>query len=179
MEPFQEDNSRSLITRYFKLVSGLQKGQISVVKRLMDLWQIDGILEITGIKSEKQFYAGQMAIHTFYKDRVTNGFVKNQEGTIMAGSDEEVLLDMDMRIKTMEADNKGIQVNWTATLVINDDKIVNIPGWHLFNFNNGKIVHLSISLFQKPFLCPNGELKKSGLSSSEIEKLSAALTLIV
>ena len=155
-----------LVERYFQLISKPDKGYEAVAVQLMNLWQIDGVLEITGMKESTEVYKGQLAIHTAYMDKFSGG--KGKPG--VKGININHFPHVETRIIRIEEEEEQVNAFWSISIKTSKEEQLNIQGIHSFNFKKGKIKSLSINVSSNRFQLLLKELNYINFSIKELSK---------
>jgi ketosteroid isomerase-like protein len=179
------------VNHYFQYIRELRNGQQEAVKKLIDLWDEDGMFEFAGAEPVSGTYKGRNAIHVLYKNRVNAcGMPLRLEGKAST-SDSTSARDVALgvvdthvnRVRTLGGKGKGdstsqrVAAGWTTIVGTEDKRGFQVSGNHTFTFKDGKISALKIVV--APKADKSDGLSLEGLAVNDIGRLSLAAWAVV
>jgi ketosteroid isomerase-like protein len=168
-----------VVNTYFKLIRDLRRGDEKSVPRLMELWDQDGTFEFAGSPPVVGTFKGAMAINTLYKNRLSTSGMRLNVETRAAKSQDVTLGVVDTEITNMRTNGSRVVVGWRTTIGTEENLGFDVAGSHLFNFENGKIKSLRVSVSPKPDQSHLANLRAENLSVTDVGRLSLAAWPVV
>ena len=171
---------KSKVTKYFKLIRDLRNGKEQAVPGLMQLWNQDGIFEFAGSPPVVGTFKGEMAIATLYQNRLRANGMNMKLETIAAKEAQDVNLGLvDTEVTSLRTDGNRVIVAWNTTVGTADNHGFDVAGSHMFEFEDGKIKNLRVSVSPKPDQSKLKNLRLDDLSVTDVGRLSMAAWAVV
>jgi hypothetical protein len=170
---------RSKVTKYFKLIRDLRNGKEKAVHGLMELWNKEGTFEFAGSPPVVGTFKGEMAIETLYQNRL-KAYGMNVKIETRSAEPQDVNLGLvDTEVTNLRTDDNRVIAAWSTTIGTTDNRGFDVAGSHLFEFENGKIKNLRVSVSPKPEQSKLETLRLDELSVTDVGRLSLAAWPVV
>lgn len=178
----EKDNGKNLkttVTKYFRLIRDLRNGKEKAVPELMKLWDRNGTFEFTGAPPVVGTFKGEMAIATLYQNRLKASGMKMRVETQTKEPQDVTLGLVDTEVKNLRTNGNRAIVAWNTTIGTAENHGFDVAGSHLFEFENGKIKILRVSVSPKPDESKLKNLSFKELSVVDVGRLSLAAWPVV
>lgn len=182
MENKNKNNNRGLkskVTKYFKLIRDLRNGKEKAVPGLMELWDQNGTFEFAGSPPVVGTFKGEVAITTLYQNRLRACGMDMKLETLAAKPQDVNLGLVDTEVTNLRTDGNRVIVAWNTTIGTTDNHGFDVAGSHLFEFEDGKIKNLRVSVSPKPDQSKLKSLSFEELSVTDVGRLSLAAWPVV
>lgn len=180
MERKDFDDLEKIVKQYFENIRALRKGDRDAIRKLVDMWDVDGVFEFAGAPPLQGKYVGRTAILTLYSNRFrANGMALKLEST--AGKEREhhdvALGIVDTKVLRIRSHDERIIAGWSTEIGTNDKRGFAVAGSHTFSIKDGRITNLRIVVSPKPEKVDS--LRMEGLTVNDIGRLALAAWPVV
>ncbi len=173
-------NYEEMAKNYFSYIKDLRSGKEGAIKKLLDLWDKDGIFEFAGDSPVVGTFKGKNAIRVLYKNRLNSSRMavklEGKESEIKKNTKESLDI-VDTEPKAFKVKDGSVIAGWTTLISTKEGHGFRVPGNHTFTFKDGKINNLKITMSSK--VTPVADLTLEGLSVRDIGRLALAAWPVV
>jgi ketosteroid isomerase-like protein len=178
----KKTNSNELknkVSKYFRLIRDLRNGKESSVPALMELWDSNGTFEFAGSPPIVGTFRGEMAIATLYQNRLRAGGMQMKVETMAKRPKDVTLGVVDTEVTHVRTSGNRVIAAWSTTIGTKENLGFDVAGSHLFEFEDGKIKSLRVSVSPKADQSKLENLRFSDLSVVDVGRLSLAAWPVV
>ncbi len=179
MKSTKSKKEEKIVKNYFELIQDLRNGDERSVKKLMKLWDDNGVFEFSGSAPLIGTYKGEVAIRTLYNNRLkSNGMpMKLNAGNESLKSYSLGVVKTD--ISHMRTKGNNVIAGWKTTIGTEEGLGFDVAGSHLFTIEDGFIKSLRVTISPKPEMSSLKNLSMESLSIQDIGRLSLAAWPVV